>query len=897
MLNQIQIHPDPIVSQKEKGDFFEALLRAIMETQRYKVTERVNFTGTEIDLLCEHLDRPDETALVECKARGSIVAGDIKNFVFDVVVSKRAEYGYFVHTSELQHQAAGMAADLKRTHSKQLIFWGPDKVIDLLQHCDLITPPPDVPWAEGLTLTKRILLYTYKGRFWVTILSNKIVPTHYHVTNASSPDIQIDSEALKWISELDELQGLSKIESTKPPAIISPSASFDAVAEIQEAEQWDDYRPVGSRYFIGRDDIRDHLYHFVQAAISSNSARRVFFVEGKSGWGKSSLLAHLRARSRNVRNKNTFFVLAVDSRSAYTGEFVSLAVAKLVSTAASKGFIPAQFAEVNVASSFDTLASPEVQELLRWLEENRRVLILIFDQFEDVFRKEDLFRTFHKLMMDVNEQQRAIIVGFSWKSEINIPIDNPAYSLWQQARDLAETFRLREFLGYEVDRVLRQLEAMSGHQLPADLKRRLKEGSQGFPWLTKKLSIHCYHQMRKGVTPEDLVDQNLNVDILLNDDMESLSGDEARALKLIARRAYDGDPFDVAEVDDKIQEREINSLLSKRLIVKSGGKYNVYWDIFRDFLVEDRVPTLGESFLLRQYPMPCVKTLDFLQKNAPCTIEEVMAAAASEQIPLQEGTALNRARELRHLGVVTKVGETYQVRPSIRSLDDFKRYMYSRLNEHIVVRALRKIPGDTITYEDVVNALRGNFKGYGFSDKTWRTYAGYLIAWLRYSGLDFGRRLTTATGRKVTSKEISADAYTPQWRPDKAVEIFLSFKGQVDPIKRPRTLDKGLYDLKALGLIIYEGDFVYLTKRGIALSRLNDIAARREIARLALSTPKIRAAYDALRMSRVSDGLKFEEALAPVLDAIPSASYRKTTMNVLRSWARFVFEEMQDGGG
>jgi hypothetical protein len=294
--------------------------------------------------------------------------------------------------------------------------------------------------------------------------------------------------------------------------------------------------------------------------------------------------------------------------------------------------------------------------------------------------------------------------------------------------------------------------------------------------------------------------------------------------------------------------------------------------------------------------MPCVKTLEFLLNNVPCTIEEVMAAAAAEFIPLQEGTALNRVRELRHLGAVTKVGDTYEVRSSIRSLDDFKKYMYTRLNEHIVVRALRKIPGDTITYSDVVNALRDNFKGHGFSAKTWTAYASYLIAWLRFSGLDFGRRLTTVTGRTVKSKEISTDAFTPQRKPDKAIEIFLSFKGQTDPIKRPRTLDKGLYDLKALGLIIYEGEFVYLTKRGIALSRLDNVAIRREIARLALGTYKIRVAYEAWEASQIKDGVKFEEALAPVLDLIPSATYRKTTMNVLRSWARFAFEEIQNGG-
>src|SRR5262245_5255050 len=107
MLNQIQINPNPSSPVKKKADFFKMLLRAIMETQRYRVVEQINFTGTEIDLLCEHLDRPDDRALVECKARTSLNSADIKNFAFDILASDRANYGFFVHTTEMQHQVAG----------------------------------------------------------------------------------------------------------------------------------------------------------------------------------------------------------------------------------------------------------------------------------------------------------------------------------------------------------------------------------------------------------------------------------------------------------------------------------------------------------------------------------------------------------------------------------------------------------------------------------------------------------------------------------------------------------------------------------------------------------------------------------------------------------------------
>src|SRR5258707_487764 len=81
-----------------------------------------------------NLHRHTEQAMVECKARANIVSGDIKDFAYDVLIAGQVDYGYFVHTSELQHQAAGMVKELQEKEPKRLIFWGPSKIIELLQH-------------------------------------------------------------------------------------------------------------------------------------------------------------------------------------------------------------------------------------------------------------------------------------------------------------------------------------------------------------------------------------------------------------------------------------------------------------------------------------------------------------------------------------------------------------------------------------------------------------------------------------------------------------------------------------------------------------------------------------------------------------------------------------------
>jgi hypothetical protein len=414
-----------------------------------------------------------------------------------------------------------------------------------------------------------------------------------------------------------------------------------------------------------------------------------------------------------------------------------LAVSTLIIRASEAKFIPHSLAQaVRVPSWLDILSDPGLNELLTWLEQNERVLVLTFDQFEDIFRKNDLFRAFHKLMIDISQRRSNLVLGFSWKSEINIPMDNPAYGLWQQAREHATAFDVQRFEAAEVDRVILQLQHESGKSLPAPLKRRLRESAQGFPWLIKKLATHCYHEFSKGISPEQLVDQNLNVKDLFDRDREALTPEESRALLLIAQRGHAGDPFDMSEVDDRVDETVLDRLLAKRLVVRTGAKCNIYWDIFRDYIVEGTTPTLDESFLLRQYPNPCIGVLRLLLGTKSTALSNICVA-----LGVEEGTALNLLRELRNIGVITGTGDQFSVQSTIDTEDNFKSFMRTRLSSHVIVHALRGLGVDRIEHSHLRDAVKASYPSLRFTDKTWGTYASFFAAWLRYCEMDLGRRL------------------------------------------------------------------------------------------------------------------------------------------------------------
>jgi hypothetical protein len=883
MIWQIRIEVKEGAPQKDKGDFLEDTFRSLMERQRYKITQRLRFTGTEIDLLCEHLDRQSDTALVECKAKTTVVADDLKNFAFDLLVSKKAHHGYFVHTSELQQAAAGIREELVHDHGSSVTFFGPEKLVELLVEASLVSAPPAQGTTASAVPTKMILLYTPHQKAWVSVYAVGTSASHYSVASASGqPFGEADFQTVQnYLNE--ELQSLERLpEPLSLKHIPFPQKEHEVIAEVQESQEWSDLRPVGSKFFVGRDVIAQKLYHFVRAPIDEGSAPRVFFVEGKSGWGKSSLLAHLRARARNRRNRNTLFATVIDSRSANTSAFVGLSVLRLLESAAEARFLPQELIDgIRIPSWFDVLSDPGFGPLLDWLKRNHRVLVLAFDQFEDVFRKHDLFRAFHKLMMDTVSRQANLVLGFSWKSEINIPMDNPAYGLWQQAREHSTSFEVEKFSASEVNRVIAQLQQQSRHQLPTPLKRRLKEGSQGFPWLIKKLATHCYYEMIKGLNPDDLVDQDLNVKDLFDRDRESLTPEEGRSLTLIAQRGYDGDAFDVSEVDDRLEEDVLNRLLSKRLVIRTGGKYTVYWDIFRDYIVEDKPPRLDESFLLRQSPPPCIEALKVLMSSSAASVQQLC-----QMMRVTEGTALNLLRELRNFGAITKSGSGFAVRAGINSESAFKEYIGARLDNHLVVHALRQSGKDRIDLDDIAHTLKATYSNLSFSTKTWLTYASFLTTWLRYCDIDLGRRLA-AEPRK---RSIDIEAYTPQSRPEKLLEILDWLSTKQDPIPRPsdKRFEKPLYDLKVFGLLIYSRDRIYLTRVGNTLLKAEKSRWTSLLAGLAIASPKIRTAAEALVAADSDSTLSFEDGIRDILDSINSRSYRSLTRTVLKSWARFV---------
>lgn len=882
MLKEIIIWPSEEDKGHQRGKFFEKLANNIFITQRYKVSGNVNVTGQEFDLECEHLDRVNEKCLVECKAKQSLSSDEIKKFVFSVGFNN-FNFGYFLYTRNYEHQVSGLIKEIESdARYKNLYFWGAEKVIELLVASGSISAYSS--GLKGEEVFKVILLYSYFGVFYITIIGRGTIPESFSINYAKDMSVLSDeSTASKIRDYIEELKDLApyqeKPEGDKPE--FKGHQDIDTITEIQSSDSWDDYKPASLQYFVGRKRQKDKIFSFLNDVRSFSMEKRVFYIDGKSGWGKSSLMSDLRERCRNKHYKNKYFSVVIDSRSANSNNFVALAYELLIKKAVKTDFIPQKYLSIKIPSSFDILRYDLSEELIEWLKKNSKVLILVFDQFEDVFRKEGIFKSFYKFLLDVNNLNSNIILGFSWKSEVNIPIENEAYHLWQQSRDLALRITLDEFDTSESKAIIRQLEKDVSANFDIDFIRKIVDNAQGYPWLVKKLCIHIKKQVFKGLSIEDLYEQDFQVKDLFTLDLEELGANEVKALRYIAKRAFNDQALDVTELDEVISSDIVQSLIHKRFVIKSGTKYNIYWDIFRDYLVLDQIPPIGETYLIRQPINSVIEAFLAFASDPTLDVDKFINLTSSS---VGEGAALNILRELRNIGIVNYRNGFFTVNIESDDINNeyFKDYVNEKLSKHTFTIEMKKIEGREIGISDLTEIIQTKIRTKSFSEKTLETYAQTFLGWL-----DFAEITIPNLNKLVMRRAKNALSYTPQMNPVDVEKFIQSIqKGQA--FEKTKKEMKLLYDARSMGLVDFSKENIQLTEFGKELQQSDLVVGRHLLASRALQKEKIRIAYEAILDNPDVKSKEFKETISAVLDGLNSQMYINRTARALFLWAHYI---------
>ncbi len=718
-----------------KGKYLEGLASQILQRQSYSVIERIRFTGMEIDLLATHKPSGDQI-YVECKFHSKPLSANVIDICVGQAFRKKIQKVALFSIGPLGKDAKGAIEELKNDERISFSYYGPAQIIEAI----IDSKTSEFPSVNEIPVTvshANLIIHPEIPFIWLFQDQKDGKPYRLLLFTISRKGEIPELERIRSLLDSFELlEGLpitdylgARNQSTQKIADNGPT-SQEFVSKIVTADALLDYRPCRPEDFVGRLGLQKELWDFLEGVRECRTKTRLISITGGSGLGKSSLVAKLSERFKNIKWKNKLFLFPVDVRSARGPMFVAEALLQAVKAAKDEKFIDID-EEPFISDANSILSSPTIKLVQSYLRENKKVLVLFFDQFEEVFTKDELlpiFRIFKRFALDINSEQSNLVVGFSWRTGISLSDDNPAYQLWQELNDYRLTKKLSAFDNSESSKVISQFEKLLKNRLVQPLRRRLLEQSQGLPWLLKKLCIHVYNQIQSGTSQLELLGSRLNIQSLFNEDLDPLSETQISCLKYIAKNS----PADSLEVYERYNDEVVSSLLNKRIIVRTGQRFSVYWDIFRDYLNEGVVPAIPWAYIPNSTLKMSLSALAVLFKNENASIQKL-----SELVRYSEATTFNIVTDLMSLVACQKDSAGNYIIANDLTFKTLPERIRSQFADHIVYRRLISNSNEKkiISRNEGVEVVRSIYSGINLKPKTRDKYFNRLIPWFEYSGL------------------------------------------------------------------------------------------------------------------------------------------------------------------
>lgn len=484
---------------------------------------------------------------------------------------------------------------------------------------------------------------------------------------------------------------------------------------------WADYRlPAAPQYFVGRSALLEGLVARLTAP--EPSAASVLQVMSRSGVGKSSLMAVLAERLTTAGAHALLF----DTRNTTTPFDVWTVVQALTGgdePPNGPGEVETALAALAVTSS--------------------RPIVLLLDQFESTFASRAVFEAYLHIALTVRQLARGgasrqglprapLHVVVARKNDVLARVDDIEVSL----RDLnaaAESVTLEDFTVDEAVELI-QLVNGDGKRVSGRIQQFVLEFARGFPWLLKRTMAHVVTLAGQDQGPGAIA-TGLRLEDLFNEELEELSAiDREYIVKLARHLPATYTHLETVFGEDPALPAVIGRLIDSRLLRSSGDIYDTYNDVFKEYLVYQRLPEFTPTILLRHRPGAALGTFTKLLDAGPVTAETVKV-----RLERALGTAFNAIRGLRDVGLLDRAGgdgqaASYIVPAAARAAFDRMRlgeYLRQQLAANgVVADLLARLREGPIPRQEVSAYLRDRLPFVQASDSTWDNYTTTLLAWL-----------------------------------------------------------------------------------------------------------------------------------------------------------------------
>lgn len=886
---------------EKKGRLFEKLCEELLNSLGYRITDRdIRYAGMEIDLEGERT-LEGIPFICECKGQKTeIVAKEFQAFAGKLSAKQKKNhqtFGIFLTLSRLNSSAKGFYQD-SFAGGNELILLEEPKILDYLYERNLVIKLEVVQKNcqtnfPAFKVGDTELLYTEKGYFWLQYMAseNNDVPNCICFANSNG-------NLISGKNVIDELMSLNEdFFSFKPlfnqdiKTELIEDSGHEEIVLVRGSKSYFEYQfPASPEFFVGRFNIIDEFKTEINSVIHGKTSSRVFVINADSGWGKSSLILKL---SNELNSMENVFVVSIDTRTASSAKFLLYVLNFVIKQIESNGFISIDTKQLRLGG-YDSIGDI-LEKIDEKLKNENKLLIIFFDQFENVFYQQNLLEKVKNFAITLHERQYHIIAGFAWKSDLIGLIRDFPFRMQEDILGLAKIYHLEKFGEMETQSILEALSNEIHAPLRKDLSFQLSEYSQGFPWLLKKLCAHVIKQKERGVKQKELVERFLNIQELFDEDIKELLPIQKEALEYVAKNA----PVSIREIGETYSEEILQSLVNKRLIVPVGPKFDIYWDIFKDYLNTGKIPS-EEAYILRIMPTTMLGILKHFIKKDSILADELKSKYSSEK------SFYNLIKDARLLGLLKAEKDKIVACFNSNLLDEafrseIKAVVKEKLSKHKVIRQLqnRLLESDSIPIENVSKVLQEAFPYIKADIKTWNTYAKILSMWMDFTDYavymgDNLRKFDPSSDIRSSDRFIykskKRDIYIPaiQSRPiQELMERISASMRERKSVVIDRSRDrKALSDAIALGFVTFSQGLIKVTPIGFIF--INNPEKRIEIFKnSALNLEVFKIFIEMLNTEQRKEGKILAQELNNKLGNRWSVETAKTVTKILINWVKY----------